>query len=308
MSRRNPISSDDSLELLLDTICNTFATVIFISMLASILAQNSPPVAASIEETTKAMTETFARQRELSELQRRQQVLQHQLAQQAELLNRFGSAESVALATQIHQDSESHAQMSSQKTQAAEAIVLTERERLTLEQSIQQLLKQLDDEKRKQKQAENDLRELQTKDGHTAEVRRVHETTKFGFTFALDNGRLYSVHTSEDPNADMMNLMLNRDDCEVIDTAGQTTIKPQPAAGVLIRGSVSAKNDAKLKLQGVSKKFVIRLFVAKDSFAEFLPVKEAISDLGLEYAIEIMPGEDVELFLSDKVQNRTFVQ
>lgn len=308
MSRRNPISSDDSLELLLDTICNTFATVIFISMLASILARNSAPVAASIEETTKAMTETFARQRELSELQRRQQVLQQQLAQQAELLNRFGSAESVALATQIHQDSESQAQMSSQKTQAAEAIVLTERERLTLEQSIQQLLKQLDDEKRKQKQAENDLRELQTKDGHTAEVRRVHETTKFGFTFALDNGRLYSVHTSEDPNADMMDLMLNRDDCEVIDTAGQTTIKPQPAAGVLIRGSVSAKNDAKLKLQGVSKKFVIRLFVAKDSFAEFLPVKEAISDLGLEYAIEIMPGEDVELFLSDKVQNRTFVQ
>lgn len=308
MSRRNPISSDDSLELLLDTICNTFATVIFISMLASILARNSAPVAASIEETTKAMTETFARQRELSELQRRQQVLQQQLAQQAELLNRFGSAESVALATQIHQDSESQAQMSSQKTQAAEAIVLTERERLTLEQSIQQLLKQLDDEKRKQKQAENDLRELQTKDGHTAEVRRVHETTKFGFTFALDNGRLYSVHTSEDPNADMMDLMLNRDDCEVIDTAGQTTVKPQPAAGVLIRGSVSAKNDAKLKLQGVSKKFVIRLFVAKDSFAEFLPVKEAISDLGLEYAIEIMPGEDVELFLSDKVQNRTFVQ
>jgi len=308
MSRRNPISSDDSLELLLDTICNTFATVIFISMLASILARNSAPVAASIEETTKAMTETFARQRELSELQRRQQVLQQQLAQQAELLNRFGSAESVALATQIHQDSESQAQMSSQKTQAAEAIVLTERERLTLEQSIQQLLKQLDDEKRKQKQAENDLRELQTKDGHTAEVRRVHETTKFGFTFALDNGRLYSVHTSEDPDADMMDLMLNRDDCEVIDTAGQTTIKPQPAAGVLIRGSVSAKNDAKLKLQGVSKKFVIRLFVAKDSFAEFLPVKEAISDLGLEYAIEIMPGEDVELFLSDKVQNRTFVQ
>jgi hypothetical protein len=308
MSRRNPITSDDSLELLLDTICNTFATVIFISMLASILAQNSSPVAASTEDAHKAVTATFARQRELAELQRRQQVLQQQLAQQAELLDRFGTDESVALAVQIHQDSESQTRLSSQKTQAAEAIVLTERERLTLEQSVQELLKQLDDEQRLQKQAENNLRDLQTKDGHTAEVRRVHETSKFGFTFALDNGRLYSVHTSEDPDADMMNLMLNRDDCEVTEASGQTSIKPLPTAGVIIRGSVSAQSDAKLKLQGVSKKFVIRLFVAKDSFAEFLPVKEAISELGLEYSLEIMPGEDVELFLSDKVQNRTFVQ
>lgn len=308
MSRRNPITSDDSLELLLDTICNTFATVIFISMLASILAQNSSPAAVSSQDTHEAVTATFARQRELAELQRRQQVLQQQLAQQAELLDRFGSAESVALAIQIHQDSESQTRLSSQKTQAAEAIVLTERERLTLEQSVQELLKQLDDEQRLQKQAENKLRDLQTKDGHTAEVRTVHETSKFGFTFALDNGRLYSVHTSEDPHADMMNLMLNRDDCEVTEASGQTAIKPLPTAGVLIRGSASAQSDAKLKLQGVSKKFVIRLFVSKDSFAEFLPVKEAITELGLEYSLEIMPGEDVELFLSDKVQNRTFVQ
>jgi len=302
------ISTDDSLELLLDTICNTFGAVIFISILASILAQNSAPDSASPEETTAAIEETYIRQRELSELRRRQQTMESQLAQQEELIRRFSNEESVSLALQILQDSQLQAKMSAQKTDAADAIEVTERERLQLERAMQERLKELNEAKSRQTEAANNLRNIETDHGHTAEVRRVHETTKFGFTFALDNGRLYSVHTSEDQNANDMDLMINRDDCEVLEVGGVTTIRPLKTAGLPIRGIVSAQQDAKSKLAAVGKLFVVRLFVAKDSFAEFLPVKEAMTELGLEYALEIMPGDDVELFLSDKVQDRTFVQ
>jgi len=308
MSRRQMISTDDSLELLLDTICNTFGAVIFISILASILAQNSAPDSASPEETTAAIEETYIRQRELSELRRRQQTMESQLAQQEELIRRFSNEESVSLAMQIHQDAQLQAKMSAQKTDAADAIEVTERERLQLERAMQERLKELNEAKSRQTEAANNLRNIETDHGHTAEVRRVHETTKFGFTFALDNGRLYSVHTSEDQNANDMDLMINRDDCEVLEVGGVTTIRPLKTAGLPIRGIVSAQQDAKSKLAAVGKLFVVRLFVAKDSFAEFLPVKEAMTGLGLEYALEIMPGDDVELFLSDKVQDRTFVQ
>ena len=308
MSRRQMISTDDSLELLLDTICNTFGAVIFISILASILAQNSAPDSASPEETTAAIEETYIRQRELSELRRRQQTMESQLAQQEELIRRFSNEESVSLALQILQDSQLQAKMSAQKTDAADAIEVTERERLQLERAMQERLKELNEAKSRQTEAANNLRNIETDHGHTAEVRRVHETTKFGFTFALDNGRLYSVHTSEDQNANDMDLMINRDDCEVLEVGGVTTIRPLKTAGLPIRGIVSAQQDAKSKLAAVGKLFVVRLFVAKDSFAEFLPVKEAMTGLGLEYALEIMPGDDVELFLSDKVQDRTFVQ
>jgi len=308
MSRRQMISTDDSLELLLDTICNTFGAVIFISILASILAQNSAPDSASPEETTAAIEETYTRQRELSELRRRQQTMESQLAQQEELIRRFSNEESVSLAMQIHQDAQLQAKMSAQKTDAADAIEVTERERLQLERAMQERLKELNEAKSRQTEAANNLRDIETDHGHTAEVRRVHETTKFGFTFALDNGRLYSVHTSEDQNANDMDLMINRDDCEVLEVRGVTTIRPLKTAGLPIRGIVSAQQDAKSKLAVVGKQFVVRLFVAKDSFAEFLPVKEAMTGLGLEYALEIMPGDDVELFLSDKVQDRTFVQ
>ena len=178
-------------------------------MLASILAQNSSPENASPEETGAAIQETYTHQRKLSELRLRQQTLESRLAQQDELIRRFSNEESVSLAIQIHQDSQSHARMSAQKTDTADTIVRTERERLQLEQAMQERLKQLNDAKSKQAEAANNLRELQTDSGHTAEIRRVHETTKFGFTFALDNGRFYSVHTSENQNANEMNLMLN---------------------------------------------------------------------------------------------------
>ena len=81
-----------------------------------------------------------------------------------------------------------------------------------------------------------------------AEIRRVHETTKFGFTFALDNGRFYSVHTSANQNSNELNLMLNHDDCEVLEVAGVTTIRPLKTAGLPIRGMTSAQKDVKAKL------------------------------------------------------------
>ena len=308
MSRRQAISPDDSLELLLDTICNTFATVIFISMMASILAQNSNSAAATPQETMEAIHETFTRQRELSELRQNQDALQQQLSQQEELIRRFASDESVSLAIQIHQDSDSQAKMSVKKTATADAIVLAEREQLILEQALQEQLKQLEDEQARNDEAANNLRNLTTTAGHTAEIRRVHETTKFGFTFALDNGRLYAIHASDDQDSRRTNLMINRNDCEVVEVVGVTTIRPLKNSGVLIRGSVSAQLDAKAKLAGVSEQFFVRLFVAKDSFAEFLPVKEALTELGLEYGLEIMPGADVQLILTDKVTDRTFVQ
>jgi len=308
MSRRQMISTDDSLELLLDTICNTFGAVIFISILASILAQNSSPESASSEETEAAIQETHTRQRELSELRQRQQKLESQLTQQETIIRRFSSEESVSLALQINQDSQTHTRMSAQKTETAHTIERTERERLQLEQAIRDQLKQLNEVKASQAEAANNLRDLETDRGHTAEVRRVHETTKFGFTFALDNGRFYSVHTSDDPNANEADLMLNRDDCEILESAGVTTIRPLKTAGLAIRGTMSPKKDLKARLAVVGKKFVVRLFVAKDSFGEFLPVKEVMTELGLEYALEIMPGEDVDLVLTDKAQERTFVQ
>lgn len=79
-------------------------------------------------------------------------------------------------------------------------------------------------------------------------------------------------------------------------------------AGTPIRSSPTGQSDAKAKLSSVNENFVVHRFVAKDSFPEFLPAKEALPSLGLQDALEIMPGADVEGFLTDKTQDCTFVQ
>ncbi len=308
MSRSGIVTTDDSLELLLDTICNTFGAVVFISILASVLAQNSAPRPVTPEETDVAIEVTFAQQRKLAELQQQTALLETQLQQQENLLERFSSPEALTLAQQLLQDTTSHAELTAQKTQAVEAMVLTERQQLELERILQNQLSQIEQRQQEQKDAENDLRNLDTLEGHTAEVRRVHETTKFGFTFALDNGRLYAVHVSDDPRSDLMSISINRNHCTVTEVAGTTTIRPIANGGILLRDAADAEQLARSELQVVNQRFIIRLFVARDSFAEYLPVKEAMVDLGLEYSIEVMEGDDVELTLTDRVQERTFVQ
>lgn len=82
----------------------------------------------------------------------------------------------------------------------------------------------------------------------------------------------------------------------------------KPGAGLAIRDNADAREQAKQRFRGIGSRFVVRLFVARDSFTEFHAVKEALRELQIEYSLQITTGEDVELFLSEKVQDRTFVQ
>ena len=92
------------------------------------------------------------------------------------------------------------------------------------------------------------------------------------------------------------------------DLARQTVIRMNQSAGLQIHGNASASEQARIRFRGVPRAFVVQLFVARDSFTDFLPVREALTGLNLEYSLQVMPGEDVELFLSDQVRTRTYVQ
>lgn len=308
MSRRQMIHPDDSLELLLDTICNTFGAVIFISILASVLVQNSAADNEASSVYDKAVKQTQTQHRELSELRQRQELLKTLLTNQQELIQRFSSSESITLASLIHADTAAQAAAVALKTEAVQSTVSSENERLLIETVLQEQLTRLQQASLEQAEAEQRVRDLETQQGKTAQIRRVHETSKFGFTFALDNGRLYAVHSSDAARPDVMDLMINREDCDVVEEGGRSIIRPRKDAGLPMRDAASAAADAKVKLQPVSKAFVVRLFVARDSFAEFLPIKEALVNLDLEYSLEILPGDDVELFLTDKPQDKSYAQ
>jgi hypothetical protein len=308
MSRRAHLAPDDSLELLLDTICNTFATVIFISMLASLLAQNSAPQTMNAAEVAAATQAVAQLELDAEQLADRRAALERELAQQSALLDRFASSETLQLATAVRNLLSEHSQLLADSNAAAEDLLQTEQQQLELEQSLARLREELQRQQQDHQAAASELSELETRQGREAVIRRVHETDKFALTYALDNGRLYSVHTLSGPGSDVTDVTINRTDCLVTERNGRTEITMKPAAGVAIRDNADAREQARQRFRNVGSSFVVRLFVARDSFAEFHQIKEVLRELQLEYSLQITTGDDVELFLSEKVQDRTFVQ
>lgn len=308
MSRRAHLAPDDSLELLLDTICNTFATVIFISMLASLLAQNSAPQTMNAAEVAAATQAVAQLELDAEQLADRRAALERELAQQSALLDRFASSETLQLATAVRNLLSEHTQLLADSNAAAEDLLQTEQQQLELEQSLVRLREELQRQQQDHQAAASELSELETRQGREAVIRRVHETDKFALTYALDNGRLYSVHTLSGPGSDVTDVTINRTDCLVTERNGRTEITMKPTAGVAIRDNADAREQARQRFRNVGSSFVVRLFVARDSFTEFHQIKEVLRELQLEYSLQITTGDDVELFLSEKVQDRTFVQ
>lgn len=308
MSRRAHLSPDDSLELLLDTICNTFATVIFISMLASLLAQNSAPQTMNAAEVAAATQAVAQLELDAEQLADRRAALERELAQQSALLDRFASSETLQLATAVRNLLSEHTQLLADSNAAAEDLLETEQQQLELEQSLVRLREELQRQQQDHQATASELSELETRQGREAVIRRVHETDKFALTYALDNGRLYSVHTLSGPGSDVTDVTINRTDCLVTERNGRTEITMKPTAGVAIRDNADAREQARQRFRNVGSSFVVRLFVARDSFTEFHQIKEVLRELQLEYSLQITTGDDVELFLSEKVQERTFVQ
>ena len=308
MSRRAHLAPDDSLELLLDTICNTFATVIFISMLASLLAQNSAPQTMNAAEVAAATQAVAQLELDAEQLADRRAALERELAQQSALLDRFASSETLQLATAVRNLLSEHSQLLADSNAAAEDLLQTEQQQLELEQSLVRLREELQRQQQDHQAAASELSELETRQGREAVIRRVHETDKFALTYALDNGRLYSVHTLSGPGSDVTDVTINRTDCLVTERNGRTEITMKPTAGVAIRDNADAREQARQRFRNVGSSFVVRLFVARDSFTEFHQIKEVLRELQLEYSLQITTGDDVELFLSEKVQDRTFVQ
>jgi hypothetical protein len=308
MNRRARFSPDESLELLLDTICNTFATVIFISMLASLLAQNSAPQAMSAAETEAAATAISQLELQAEQLADRRSALERELVQQSALLDRFASSKTLQLASSLQQLFSDHTRLLAESNTAAAELLQSEREQLELEQTLARQREELQQQQQRHAALASQLSELETRRGREAIIRRVHETDKFALTYALDNGRLYSVHTFSGSGTELSDVTLNRTDCLIVERGGRTEVTMKPAAGVAIRDNASAAQQARDRFRRVGSEFVVRLFVARDSFTEFHVLREALRELHIEYALQIATGDDVQLFLSEKVQGRISVQ
>ncbi len=299
MSRRAVSDSTDSLELLLDTICNTFGAVIFISMLVALLVNNNAQQDSRSEPDRDPAVEAAQVAAEIQEAQQRVEILRQQLEQQELIKERFASQTSFALAGRIMQQTAEQARLVEQKSEVINSVT-------TAKGDSAKLLKESEKLRAEQRSVETTHSNLQAEmeeelelSGRTARIPQVRRTTKASVVYALDDDKLYRV-TTPDQGVDYA-------DCERTTSGGVAIIKPKSNAGVQVHRS-GASGAIRQRFDGVIRQnSFIQIFVSLDSFAAFLPVKDCLVDLGLEYEVVITPDDNVELGLGES-ERESFVQ
>lgn len=303
MSRRQNKNTADSMELLLDTVCNTFGAVIFISMLVAMLVSRSSPAKPSPRASVDPALDTVKIQLEIETARDRVRVLAEQLRQQKNLRERLATDKSLALSQAIQQLTEDSVRLMQQKSSAVAEITATNGDRATLQHQLQQDQADLQSSEAENQALRQELdRTVQTV-SRTARIPHVRRTSKNSVVYALDDGRLFRITTSDQS--------IDDSDCERNQEQGVEVLRPKPGGGIAVpaaTGSATATAAMTHRFEGLSaSRHFVQVFVSRDSFVAFLPVKDVLVRLGLEYEVLITHDDSVELFLGQKTRD-SFVQ
>jgi hypothetical protein len=299
MSRRISSAAMDSLELLLDTICNTFGAVIFISMLVALLVNRSTSERDPRETTRDAVAESSFVQSEIETARQKLRVLSEQVAQQQLITEKFANKESLNLAGKLKRQTEQSVRLMEEKSDVVQEITTTKAESAQLQQRLDRQQAEYDTQEARNLQLRQKVSEELELSGRTARIPQVRKTTKMAVVYAIDDEHLHCV-TRTDQTVDDT-------DCESSTSLGVVHVSPRAGAGVAVTGKTSSRSLHK-KLQGIANsRFFVQLFVSRDSFAAFLPVKESLVKLGLEYEVIITESNEVELYLGASERD-SFVQ
>ena len=298
MSKRRSTATSDSLDLLLDTICNTFGAVIFISILVSVLVGQAVDGDDQSLGAVEAAMFVRERQENITAARARLQTLNIQFDQQNRIINSLSTDTSRELASEILQASSNQLQLSQQRVTAVDRVTTLQGESLVLTRELEQQAEEL-----KKTQQENvELKALleRTIDhkSRTAKITRLRRTTKQSVVFMLHQQRLFRAVT---PDGDI-------DDKDCLENMRLQTlvITPRPGAGVAV--NLTNEPVVAKAFNGIRKNdHFVRLFVSRDSFAEFQPLRNLLIRLGFEYEIILFSEGKAELYLAPS-ETESFVQ
>jgi len=295
---------DASLELLLDTITNTFGSVLFITMLVAVLlrmsgrSETQPP---PISRTEQARTE--ARVAELSAEAERLKATLGSLPVTDSTLARVEAdivagaqettrlmAEDTALAVEIIRDQESTAALEQQVADTT--------------RSLERIEPLADEEARRRRQAETEAAELAkaaveldrpvdpTLIVQTAQLPELSPIQKAQIGLLMHYGRVYVMH-EYGPAGERLGPSAS-DFVITTQPDGLQLAKARPDAGHIADGASINATLRQILARHSADKWVVFVIVHEDSFAQFQSVKAALVELGYQYEpITVRPGGGV---------------
>jgi len=292
MRSRGSRRQDDSLELLLDTICNTFGGIIFIAILVVILLQQVDDRSGSVEASALPVSpaELNRRQAQLVRLESELESLRVAQSAQEEQDATLAPQETKRLVEQRNAAREEHRQ---QQVKRDALLVETASQQSQIEQTKFELAS-TDEDLARTKEAVAQLEE-QIKLARAARHRELRTPVTRSPDSAMEiglivrYGRMYVWHKYDQSGR---RLGLNTDEFVVVkEDADGVHSAPIPTAGIALDASSETGARIAQRLRQFSPREVhIAIVVRPDSFEHFAYLRDALLSLGFEY--RLMPMRD----------------
>ena len=290
MKKRRIRGPGDSLDLLLDTICNSFGGIIFIACLVAILARDTPPARGSAMAAADA--EMLERRIRVAEEDLRQ--LESLASQQADAANDTGLLEKKR--QQLKKEIADQRQVANTTAPKPRGKVSAEELRAARAANrkqageLESLLNEIASSEQELARLASRSRQLKDRTAAAATGRREllrfpmeHGSAKSAFWVILKHGRVYTVRTDSGE--------LNRKDLVWTErSAGVAEITPIPNGGTQLQeGSLDV--TAILKSVSSSRQYVT-ICLYPDSYDTWRELRSMIQSSGLEYGLKFFESED----------------
>lgn len=292
-------ATGDSLDLLLDTICNTFGGILFIAMLVVILTNKASRDAAPATPTAESSRTLRKLRGELTESESRLTKLRRAVRQKEDLERRFADPESLTLLESLRSLDENSDSLMHERAEKLADVAESQADLEDTARKLEQLVEQMAQAKdRLRKEKENLEREASVR-ARTSAAPQQRTTQKLPLVFFLQGGRLCS-YASRDTDG---NLVQNEAETKVAEEApGKKYVEPVSGSGLVVAIDGSNADEIAARLSGFDRqRFHLTVFVFKDSFGQFESLKNQMIRSGFEYRLLPIP-DDAKVYIGDQTE------
>lgn len=276
MSRSSSTIQDGSLELLLDTICNTFGGIVFISMLVVVLLNMSGETASSQPPTDESALELQQLTAELEAAQARLHTLHQTTQQRDNTFQKLVSQEQLILARKLVEAESLRAVRVNETVTITKMTADQQNSVNTISQDLDEQKKELDSLNRQlQVQTVSMSQEVESRSQNTSPPKLEELPNHRSISMILKGGRLtalsrISASGVETRNAEELNVSVE---------GGTEFVESKSGSGVAVALDKSTKAQIQSALiQFSPDRHVLKIWIWPDSFAHYQVIQEVLAE------------------------------
>lgn len=286
MSRR-AATRGDSLDLLLDTICNTFGGILFIAMLVVILTNQMSQESLPTEPAAQSSRALRSLRGELSESDAKLTRLRQAVRQKEDLERQFADPDSRKLLTTLNALDDDTTSMITDRNDKLAHVAESQADLVESARELQRLTQMLAEAQVRLQQEQQVLQTETQLRSQTSQTPRQRATQKAPAAFFLMGGRLCAVAKRDE----FGDLIQNEDETRVVDDPPHGRyVEPIENAGLLVAPDGSNATEIEEKLRSFDRnRHYLKVLVGRDSFANFEALRNVMIRAGFEYQLDPMP-------------------